>query len=223
MKPSVCWNTSASLPVIDRKSTRLNSSHVETSYAVFCLKKKTESSATWGIRSMDACSSRTTLTLLFPMIRRSQRSTLFPYTTLFRSPNDARNFRLTWRVKPLIALCGAGVGNDEAKRLLEHISQLAGDRSEEHTSELQSRRDLVCRLLLEEKNGIIRDLGYQVDGRLLISHNAHLIIPNDTEITEVYALSLHDALPISKRCAEFPLDLESSTLDRLVRRGCWQR
>ena len=50
------------IPLLDRKSTRLNSSHITISYAVFCLKKK-----------------------IFLMIRRPPRSTLFPYTTLFRS------------------------------------------------------------------------------------------------------------------------------------------
>src|SRR5438874_10319675 len=66
------------------------------------------------------------------MIRRPPRSTLFPYTTLFRSP-------------PALAL--RPVVEDLALRL----GALRSGRSEEHTSELQSRRDLVCRLLLEKK------------------------------------------------------------------------
>src|SRR6266496_5897755 len=66
----------------------------------------------------------------FLMIRRPPRSTLFPYTTLFRSG----------AVQPDVDEVGADV--------VEH-RPLA--RSEEHTSELQSRRDLVCRLLLEKK------------------------------------------------------------------------
>src|SRR6201989_3706095 len=65
----------------------------------------------------------------FLMIRRPPRSTLFPYTTLFRS-------RLRHRPGPA-RLCHRGSGKP--------------GRSEEHTSELQSRRDLVCRLLLEKK------------------------------------------------------------------------
>src|SRR5438874_7348898 len=76
------------------------------------------------------------------MIRRPPRSTLFPYTTLFRS------------LAPLAqgdqALVDGGVGvagQQEIGVLLDHDRQ----RSEEHTSELQSRRDLVCRLLLEKK------------------------------------------------------------------------
>src|SRR6266496_2719769 len=67
----------------------------------------------------------------FLMIRRPPRSTLFPYTTLFRS-----------RRRP----SGAAPGSGSRRR------SPARPRSEEHTSELQSRRDLVCRLLLEKKN-----------------------------------------------------------------------
>src|ERR1039458_10783954 len=66
----------------------------------------------------------------FLMIRRPPRSTLFPYTTLFRSPPDRR--ALGRRCRP------GSVGG-------------SGFRSEEHTSELQSLRHLVCRLLLEKK------------------------------------------------------------------------
>src|SRR3712207_7096274 len=90
------------------------------------------------------------------MIRRPPRSTLFPYTTLFRSglarafvPNNLRR--------------GRGDGDDldrgvvksqgrDRVRLLDHEGrELLGLRSEEHTSELQSRQYLVCRLLLEKK------------------------------------------------------------------------
>src|SRR2546422_7222744 len=72
----------------------------------------------------------------FLMIRRPPRSTLFPYTTLFRSPLGPR------ARPPRRALPEAHV----APALAE-----LGDRSEEHTSELQSRLHLVCRLLLEKK------------------------------------------------------------------------
>src|SRR5690349_21937108 len=68
------------------------------------------------------------------MIRRPPRSTLFPYTTLFRSLSARRD---------------AHSGTDPRGAARSRVS-LAG-RSEEHTSELQSRRDLVCRLLLEKK------------------------------------------------------------------------
>src|SRR5690349_23173653 len=72
------------------------------------------------------------------MIRRPPRSTLFPYTTLFRSTRPARSTRCACQPE---SSCSGGVG-PAALRLA---------RSEEHTSELQSRRDLVCRLLLEKK------------------------------------------------------------------------
>src|SRR2546430_9282183 len=85
------------------------------------------------------------------MIRRPPRSTLFPYTTLFRSRRyaarrstgqaaDARGERAQMpRVRQ---------GNDQAQRPLRPVPRL---RSEEHTSELQSQSNLVCRLLLEKK------------------------------------------------------------------------
>src|SRR5712691_12405276 len=72
----------------------------------------------------------------FLMIRRPPRSTLFPYTTLFRSPRFS--IRSTRRCRPLIPRLGC--------------------RSEEHTSELQSQSTLVCRLLLEKKKKQIDSL-----------------------------------------------------------------
>src|SRR6266403_2168593 len=144
----------------DRKSTRLNSSHVEISYAVFCLKKK--NALLRRIRSTGAdrieqetmdCHRKVyegykKLISKYPdrikvidsisfflMIRRPPRSTLFPYTTLFRSPEP-------------------GLRDREVQLpVLQEVVALRGghERSEEHTSELQSRRDLVCRLLLEKK------------------------------------------------------------------------
>src|SRR5438874_6523695 len=80
------------------------------------------------------------LFFFFLMIRRPPRSTLFPYTTLFRSVYLVYNTGLTSTTGP--DLCS------EAIRLARILATL---RSEEHTSELQSRRDLVCRLLLEKK------------------------------------------------------------------------
>src|SRR5688572_32737767 len=77
------------------------------------------------------------------MIRRPPRSTLFPYTTLFRSLEDP----LQVRVGP-----HAPRGHDVDGRCAQLLLGGHGLRSEEHTSELQSQSNLVCRLLLEKKN-----------------------------------------------------------------------
>src|SRR5687768_3166181 len=136
----------------DRKSTRLNSSHGYISYAVFCLKKKNEA-VTY---SANTISTR----FFFLLVLRPLRSTLFPYTTLFRSRALAGGERdevlgaadvlaVVLVLVPdvahrLRAVIGDAVADEGAGR--------AGDeRSEEHTSELQSRLHLVCRLLLEKK------------------------------------------------------------------------
>src|SRR5712675_1626627 len=137
----------------------------------------------------------------FLMIRRPPRSTLFPYTTLFRSAARSRTARaapapIRRRTRP--ARCC---------------------RSEEHTSELQSRLHIVCRLLLEKKKTLLRtqrDLKlnihtyslrtYRKNGSALslsgltISRRAAPLVGlcfffNDTATTEIYTLSLHDALP----------------------------
>src|SRR3712207_8579256 len=98
------------------------------------------------------------------MIRRPPRSTLFPYTTLFRSRfadlldgvehrgeryTIVRRGRAVAQLEPVDAVSGA-----ELKDLLRHHRvdrEWSRERSEEHTSELQSRQYLVCRLLLEKK------------------------------------------------------------------------
>src|ERR1039457_6851778 len=129
------------------------------------------------------------------MIRRPPRSTLFPYTTLFRS-GSAGPPRCSWPA-------GAGAS--------------ALPRSEEHTSELQSPCNLVCRLLLEKKEerdtnarvGItdhfhikphacldcVLSEAVNVGVQELDDENLFLFF-NDTATTEIYTLSLHDALPI---------------------------
>src|SRR3990170_2115377 len=142
----------------DRKSTRLNSSHQIISYAVFCLKKNRPAtrlspasllerpfapvllasarrpaggkSARWGRKPTRARS--TSRRAFFLMIRRPPRSTLFPYTTLFRSA-------AVYGLPP------------EQLALLVGKMWVGDGRSEEHTSELQSPDHLVCRLLLEKK------------------------------------------------------------------------
>src|SRR5258707_6992904 len=83
------------------------------------------------------------------MIRRPPRSTLFPYTTLFRS--NLANFVEPDRVRREV-YTDAAVFEMEMERIHERVWIYCGhERSEEHTSELQSRQYLVCRLLLEKK------------------------------------------------------------------------
>src|SRR6266496_5740857 len=79
----------------------------------------------------------------FLMIRRPPRSTLFPYTTLFRSPLWPHDFTNTPSFENLAT---RALPRPSATKMLPCAS-----RSEEHTSELQSRRDLVCRLLLDKQ------------------------------------------------------------------------
>src|SRR2546421_6811472 len=92
------------------------------------------------------------------MIRRPPRSTLFPYTTLFRSRICA---------SPRATSCAAGWSRERCQAALQsaarHRSKDGQLRSEEHTSELQSRSDLVCRLLLEKKKRSIDETNYILD------------------------------------------------------------
>src|SRR2546427_6597662 len=87
------------------------------------------------------------------MIRRPPRSTLFPYTTLFRSITDAV-VRGRGGLKGIACEKPLARNLAEAQRVVELVTQagIAHGRSEEHTSELQSQSNLVCRLLLEKKN-----------------------------------------------------------------------
>src|SRR3712207_7189195 len=93
------------------------------------------------------------ISFFFLMIRRPPRSTLFPYTTLFRS-----DFRSLWIIGTTLIVMGIVLGIADRvgrtdrtihRMTLQHAIWLG--RSEEHTSELQSRQYLVCRLLLEKK------------------------------------------------------------------------
>src|SRR2546430_13718624 len=86
----------------------------------------------------------------FLMIRRPPRSTLFPYTTLFRSLGGIAT-------PPIVTITGISVPNGTAGSVVTVVIS----RSEEHTSELQSQSNLVCRLLLENK---------------IISHNGPMAI-----------------------------------------------
>src|SRR2546421_6742941 len=102
------------------------------------------------------------------MIRRPPRSTLFPYTTLFRSQDDALAFlkQQEYLLKSgVIAQRDYDLANTAYKTAEAKYNQAAAqlnqavlsERSEEHTSELQSRSDLVCRLLLEKKKNKTSD------------------------------------------------------------------
>src|SRR5450631_1514147 len=140
------------------------------------------------------------------MIRRPPRSTLFPYTTLFRSPETSIK-GWGWARPGTKCRCGS-----------KKVS-----RSEEHTSELQSHVNLVCRLLLEKKNNCAASLPISVKyiqiSRLYVGKPSSIGLSiraiscfsddeygfrqfrffffNDTATTEIYTRSLHDALPIS--------------------------
>src|SRR2546430_9329616 len=91
------------------------------------------------------------------MIRRPPRSTLFPYTTLFRSPNvDNPYFQeFAAQGQSLFQASGDsgawGSGSAIYPADDPYVTSVGGTRSEEHTSELQSQSNLVCRLLLEKK------------------------------------------------------------------------
>src|SRR3712207_9567257 len=89
------------------------------------------------------------LICFFLMIRRPPRSTLFPYTTLFRSaPGVTASTAAAWSTGlPRTGSCRTG----RTRSTAWHTKLPRSPRSEEHTSELQSRQYLVCRLLLEKK------------------------------------------------------------------------
>src|SRR6478672_3470101 len=159
----------------------------------------------------------------FLMIRRPPRSTLFPYTTLFRSPRGAGH----------LDRCP-----DVAELAVGHLRR----RSEEHTSELQSRSDLVCRLLLEKKKiNLLGPHGLELSGHLVQRSRLAVGAPdhdcalypgnnefgaptsptrgivfffNDTATTEIYTLSLHVALPISRAATSRASAARSSGLQR---------
>src|SRR2546430_13372982 len=95
------------------------------------------------------------------MIRRPPRSTLFPYTTLFRSSQRRGAHRSD----------GHGL-QTPPRRSYGEDDVLRGVRSEEHTSELQSQSNLVCRLLLEKKKKEV-----ECSARSRVTHNRHLCYP----------------------------------------------
>src|SRR5215475_13330132 len=140
---------------------------------------------------VEKCATRFNVSIFFfLMIRRPPRSTLFPYTTLFRSQvqRGPRNrLQCSGAFQPTMNL-----------------------RSEEHTSELQSRENLVCRLLLEKKKLQISAPRYTtMPGEyapfvyfawtmtwLVRYRDVYSFLFKIAAATEIYTLSLHDALPI---------------------------
>src|SRR3712207_6908614 len=101
--------------------------------------------------------------MFFLMIRRPPRSTLFPYTTLFRSSGCGA---CGWTPKVSIPL-GSKPGSVRWRATKLRTISPPPTRSEEHTSELQSRQYLVCRLLLEKKNTRVLDTESNLDCRRL--------------------------------------------------------
>src|SRR5258706_234976 len=144
------------------------------------------------------------------MIRRPPRSTLFPYTTLFRSLGMSHQNIRTFNT--CIGQEGMQVLSTSFQRFKLRI-EFAPTRSEEHTSELQSLTNLVCRLLLEKKK---KTHHMRLYARMMLTYYLTIVTStyifllhycslitffffffNDTATTEIYTLSLHDALPIS--------------------------
>src|SRR5687768_590334 len=128
------------------------------------------------------------------LMRRAPSSTLFPYTTLFRSASA-------------VATSVAVPSSANVMRVSKNRTRIAGvRRSEEHTSELQSRLHLVCRLLLEKKNVALVVLGcapvgegHQDQGdqaRDAAMGRQPGFVSADAARPQLYTLSLHDALPI---------------------------
>src|SRR3712207_8895904 len=101
------------------------------------------------------------------MIRRPPRSTLFPYTTLFRSPGVPPSCWtvLTSPSKPSLDSSAVAVSSLRPPTLGTSFRLPRHTRSEEHPSELQSRQSLVCRLLLENKNSIQTIPVHQINQR----------------------------------------------------------
>src|SRR2546428_6821713 len=102
------------------------------------------------------------------MIRRPPRSTLFPYTTLFRSPKSCVQRRPTYASRP-----GATPKTSPAPPRY---------RSEEHTSELQSRSDLVCRLLLEKKKQSAPPIAFSSDYRVCTPLRVLIRVPTSLRV-----------------------------------------
>src|SRR5258708_14178286 len=102
------------------------------------------------------------------MIRRPPRSTLFPYTTLFRSQPPDLLIYLKADIPKLVQQIQKRGRDYEYSIRLEYLKNLNEHRSEEHTSELQSPDHLVCRLLLEKKK----------NSNVFLRYNHNIILPS---------------------------------------------
>src|SRR6266496_1036919 len=156
LQPWLAWDAVHYLR-IDRKSTRLNSSHVEISYAVFCLKKK---NAALGDRpdaprNADHVPFHRPELLSAPTGRRALVLRTVQRLDVFFFNETATTDIYTLSLHDALPICSrrrrTKVNSSSPLRRDRVVAMPAGYRSEEHTSELQSRRDLVCRLLLEKK------------------------------------------------------------------------
>src|SRR5688572_32334343 len=102
------------------------------------------------------------------MIRRPPRSTLFPYTTLFRS--SSRSGKPARSGVPVVQSQTASSVSSACRTAVFSAFEANFRRSEEHTSELQSQSNLVCRLLLEKKNDVELQLAHAVAAGQLHHH-----------------------------------------------------
>src|SRR6266571_3344203 len=210
----------------DRKSTRLNSSHMSISYAVFCLKKKNEADRLRGSAGGESLhldarqgpgpvrawrsrraglpqgenDSQCCWGFFFLMIRRPPRSTLFPYTTLFRS---ACSLPWTRRSRGRCSASTCGRRDRKSTRLnSSHMSISYAVFCLKKKKTLHQRRVDTVLQEIEQLTALellrareLADRGY------LFSRVCHhsvffFFFFNDTATTEIYTLSLHDALPI---------------------------
>src|SRR5256885_2248827 len=162
----------------DRKSTRLNSSHLVISYAVFCLKKKKKRTARHGSTSWSDGF------FFFLMIRRPPRSTLFPYTTLFRSDAQALAGRhVDGRGRTLLEHAGAAAQGAERLAADLHV-HLAGEHGDAVFERAGGQLLLLARLqpqglevdVLPARAGG-RDVGDDAAGRGL-DEKAHAAAPS---------------------------------------------
>src|SRR6201989_717378 len=156
----------------DRKSTRLNSSHITISYAVFCLKKKKSVPRELPVSLPSAClrlhcaSPHISPPLVprQPRRQRLKRAAAINTFSFFFFNDTATTEIYTLSLHDALPISLAGAPSTRLPGGMSVPSVTSAPRSEEHTSELQSRRDLVCRLLLEKKN-TIEDCSRDRDGR----------------------------------------------------------